>query len=75
VRLLARERELWRDDPRLMAIRSVAYWVWALGSFAWLCGFGGWVIGHEGPGPGHSLAFFAGTVWAGSFFVHLLNRK
>ena len=54
--------------------RSALYLIWALTSFLWLVWLGGWVIDHEGPGPGHSLPFLIGTLWAGSFFAHLISK-
>jgi hypothetical protein len=56
-------------------VKFIAYMIWAVGSFGWLFFFGPWVLKHEGPGPGHSATFFIGTLWAGSFFVYLINRR
>jgi hypothetical protein len=55
-------------------MKRFLYLVWALGSFAWLFGVGGWLLNHEGTGLVKTLTFLTGTIWAGFFFVCLIDR-
>lgn len=53
--------------------RSALYLVWAITSFTWLICVGAWTLVPEvGKSP---ILVIVGTLWAGSFFVHLISKK